>query len=73
VRAGVANLEAIFTMNAIGAAIWTRIDGKTSVGELARAVTEEFEVGQDEASTDVAAFVALLATKGLVVDAGVSP
>ncbi len=34
VRAGVANLEAVFTMNAVGSAIWNRIDGTATVDDL---------------------------------------
>jgi len=72
VRAGVADLEAIFTMNAVGTAIWSRIDGKTGVDALARALAAEFEVTESEAAADVAAFIELLAAKGLVEDAGAS-
>ena len=70
VRAGVANLEAIFTLNGVGTTIWALIDGKRSVGEIARAVTAEFDVPEAEAEADVAAYVELLASKGLVDDAG---
>jgi hypothetical protein len=70
VRAGVADLEAIFTMNEVGTAIWTRLDGQKSVGELARALAAEFDVTEADAAADVAAFVELLASKGLVEDAG---
>jgi hypothetical protein len=72
VRAGVADLEAIFTMNEIGTAIWTRIDGQNSVDDLARALAAEFDVTDAEAAADVAAFVELLASKGLVEEAGAS-
>jgi hypothetical protein len=71
VRAGVANLEAIFTMNGVGSAIWARIDGKTSVRDLARAIVEEFDVTLAEADGDVTAFVELLASRGLVDEAEV--
>ena len=70
VRAGVADLESIFTMNEIGTAIWTRIDGRNSVDELARGLAAEFDVAEAEAAADVAAFVEMLAAKGLVEDAG---
>jgi hypothetical protein len=66
VRAGVANLEAVFTMNAVGSAIWSRIDGRTTLDELARAVADEFDVTAAAAAPDVAEFVQLLADKGLV-------
>lgn len=70
VRAGVANLEAIFTLNGVGSAVWQHIDGKTSIAELAHAITVEFKVTEAEAAADVAAFVELLASKGLVEEAG---
>jgi hypothetical protein len=70
VRAGVADLESIFTMNEVGSAIWTRIDGQKTVDELARGLAAEFDVPEVDAAADVAAFVELLASKGLVEDAG---
>ncbi len=73
VRAGVANLEAIFTMNGVGSAIWRRIDGQASVADLARALSAEFDVSEAEAVADVSAFVDQLAARGLVEDAEVRP
>ncbi len=67
VSAGVGNLEAIFTMNAVGAVIWKGIDGAASVDDLAHAVVREFAVEPAVASQDVAEFIALLSTRGLVV------
>jgi hypothetical protein len=67
VRAGVANLETIFTMNTVGSTIWQGIDGATTVDDLVRRVVREYSVGEAEAASDVAAFVALLTAKGLVV------
>jgi hypothetical protein len=69
VRAGAANLEAIFTMNAVGSAIWSRlqIEGPVALDELARAVAREFEISEEAAKPDVAEFVDLLLSKGLAV------
>lgn len=69
VRAGVANLEAIFTMNAVGSTIWRGIDGRTTVAEIVQTIVREFNVTEGEAGADVAAFVELLKTKGLVTSA----
>lgn len=66
VRGGVGDLEAIFTLNAVGATIWKRIDGCTPVDRLAAAVAGEYEVGEAEAARDVADFIALLTSKGLL-------
>ncbi len=67
VRSGVANLEAIFTLNPVGAAIWRRIDGRATPEELADGLAGEFAVTPDQALVDVNDFLALLATKGLLV------
>ena len=66
---GVGNLEAVFTMNAVGAVIWQRIDGAASVDDLAHAVVREFAVDPAVASQDVAEFVASLSARGLVIAA----
>jgi len=73
VRAGVANLEAIFTLNAVGATIWRGIDGAATIGDLVEAVAREYAVTEAEAAPDVAAFVDLLASKGLVTAAEAAP
>jgi hypothetical protein len=67
VRAGVANLEKIFTMNAVGSTIWQGIEAGATVQDLVGRVVREYSVTEAEAAVDVAAFVDLLASKGLVV------
>jgi Coenzyme PQQ synthesis protein D (PqqD) len=67
VRGGVGDLEAIFTLNAVGATIWNLIDGATPVERLAAAVAAEYEVTPDAAARDVGEFVQLLTHKGLLV------
>jgi hypothetical protein len=68
VRAGVANLEAIFTMNAVGATIWGRLDGKTDATTIAEIVAAEYDVSAGEAAADVREFLAALVAKGLVLE-----
>lgn len=71
VRAGVANLEAIFTMNAVGTAIWRQLDGVATAQDLAQRLSEEFAVSPAEALADVTEYLKLLASKGLLsVDEG---
>jgi coenzyme PQQ synthesis protein D (PqqD) len=66
VRGGVGDLDAIFTLNSVGATIWNLIDGATPIERLAAAVCREYEVGEDAAKDDVATFVQLLMGKGLL-------
>src|SRR5450432_2056965 len=67
VRGGVGDLDAIFTLNSVGATIWKLIDGATPVERLAAAVSSEYEIGEAAAAQDVIAFVELLGAKGLIV------
>jgi hypothetical protein len=66
---GVGNLEAVFTLNPVGAAIWNGIDGTATVDDLTRAVVREFAVEEKVAAQDVSEFVDLLSSRGLVVPA----
>jgi hypothetical protein len=66
---GVGNLEAIFTLNPVGAAIWAGIDGRATVDDLSAALVRDFAVDPVVAVQDVAEFVDLLVAKGLVVPA----
>ena len=69
VRGGVGDLNAIFTLNAVGATIWTLIAGATPLERLAGAIAAEYEVSPDDAARDVSEFVQLLTDKGLLVTA----
>jgi hypothetical protein len=67
VRGGVGDLDAIFTLNSVGATIWKLIDGGTPIERLAADVAREYEVGEAVAAVDVQEFVELLTRKGLLV------
>jgi hypothetical protein len=63
-RAG--DLDAIYNLNEVGGFIWERIDGKTSVGEIAEAVSNAFEVTVEQAAGDTAEFLGTLASAGMI-------
>jgi Coenzyme PQQ synthesis protein D (PqqD) len=73
VRAGVGDLEAIFTLNPVATTVWELIDGTTSIEGLAEAVSRQYEVDQATAAADVSEFVALLAQRGLLATVGATP
>lgn len=50
--------------------MWELIDGATTVDEIVAAVARGFEVGTDQARTDVLEFVTSLAEAGLISPAG---
>jgi hypothetical protein len=63
------DLTSIFTLNEVGAAIWELIARARSVSEIARAVSERFEVSGDQALADVIRFAAELQTRGFIAEA----
>ena len=48
------------------AAIWAAIDGRRTVAEVVELVAEEYALAADDIRTDVEAFLADLAERGLV-------
>lgn len=49
-----ANITDVFTMNATAACLWQRMsEGDFTVGELAEAICERFEVAYDRAVADI--------------------
>jgi hypothetical protein len=52
--------------NEVGSFVWDRIDGRRTLGEIVRAVVEEYEVDEEEARRDVLEFVADLRAQGMV-------
>jgi hypothetical protein len=55
-----ADLDAIFNLNAVGAFIWERLDGRTPGAVVVAALVEAFDVDEERASADYLAFVAQL-------------
>ena len=53
VRAHVAELDSIFTLNEVGTMIWQLIDGRTRVGQIAEATCRAYEIGLEEAAEDL--------------------
>jgi len=70
VRGHVGDLESAYVLNPTAARIWSRLDGETSVAEIAASIAEEYDVDRSDAERDAAALVASLEAAGLVVPAG---
>lgn len=61
---------ALFTLNEVGTFVWERLDGSHSLGAIAAAITDHFEVEAARASSDVLAFLDLLAEVGCAHEVG---
>ena len=66
VRAHVAELDSIFTLNEVGTMIWELIDGRTRVGQIAEAICRAYGIAPEEAGKDVVEFLASLEAAGLI-------
>lgn len=70
IRAGVGDLDSIYTLNDVGATIWKLIDGTRTADDIALAVVEAFEVEPEQARRDVEEFLASLTEAGMIGRAG---
>jgi hypothetical protein len=66
VRGQVGDLEAIYTLNEVGAFIWELVGHGVSIHEIIEAVSNEFEVMPVDAEKDVRQFMGLLEVAGIV-------
>ena len=69
VRSGAAQMDFIFTANDLGSEIFRLLDGARDGREIARLVSEEFDVDVPRARVDVVQFLGALLAAGLVVQA----
>lgn len=53
-------------LNRTGTSIWLQIDGQHSLTEIADHLVEDFEISQEQAVSDVTAFLTDLSQKGLI-------
>jgi hypothetical protein len=67
---GVAEMDYIYTANAVGSLIFRLLDGRNDDAAIARIIHEEFDVPEEQASADVRAFIETLCEAGLVQPVG---
>ena len=66
VRAHVANLDYVYTLNEVGTLIWELINGRTSVSEIVEAVCSQYDIAPKEAAKDVLDFLGSLEAASLI-------
>jgi len=62
----VGDLNAIYSLNETGAAIWQMIRDRIPLPQIADAVCRKFEVSAEEAAADIKDFIADLHHSGLI-------
>jgi hypothetical protein len=70
VKGDLATRAELFALSEVGQFVWSRLDGRRDTGEIAAEVAREFEVGEEQAGTDVGEFIEQLQQHGLAVLAG---
>lgn len=70
IAGGVADLEAIYTLNEVGSRIWALLEQPMTLRQIADRIQAEFEVSPDVAARDVAEFIEMLRGARLVRAAG---
>lgn len=68
IRAGAADLQFLFVLNATASWVWSHLDGRHAVPDLARGLTTEFQVPLEQAEQDVKALLGSLAELALIRD-----
>jgi len=56
----------VLSLNGVGTYIWSQVDGQSDLEKIAKAMCQEYEVEQDQAATDLLAFVDRLLEHNLV-------
>jgi coenzyme PQQ synthesis protein D (PqqD) len=69
VRNGAAQIDYLFTANEVGSMVFGLLDGRRDGLEIARLLTTEFEVSEEQARHDVIEFLAELYEAGLALPA----
>lgn len=70
VSSRVGDLDAIYTLNEIGAAVWRLLERPVSAGQIVDAVCADYDIAADAAAADVAEFLGTLLERRLVDRAG---
>jgi hypothetical protein len=67
IRSSVVDMRRLYGLDPVGAFIWHQLDGQRTVGDVAGAVVETFEVDAERALKDAAAYLDDLLRHELVV------
>jgi hypothetical protein len=66
VKGKLADMERIFTLTAVAEYVWDRLDGQRSLDEIRKDVVGRFDVGEEQADSDIREFIAELIEAGLI-------
>ncbi len=58
--------DELYTLNETGKAIWQKIDGELTLGQVVRVLTEEFSSPEGEIEKDVLGFATEMVKRGIL-------
>jgi len=67
IRGKLADMQRIFTLNNVGAYIWSNLDGERSLGEICDDLQVDFDVQREQAERDLSDFISELLEAELIV------
>ena len=67
IRGKLADMQRIFTLNDVGAYIWSNLDGERSLGEICEDLRLDFDVRKEQAQRDMSDFIRELLEADLIV------
>ncbi len=56
-----------YSLNRVGARVWVLSDGSKTIADLAKEITGEFDISQEQAEKDIAELAEQLEKEGLVI------
>jgi len=67
IRGKLADMQRIFTLNEVGAYIWTHLDGSRDLEEICQGLETKFDVRREQAESDLNEFVSELLEAELIL------
>ena len=64
-----ANMQRIFSLSTVSGYIWEHTDGRKNVGEITKEIMAVFDIGHQEAETDLLELLDELLKNGLILRA----
>jgi len=63
--------DELYTLNETGQAIWQKLDGQKTLGEVAEALSQEFSHPPDQIKADVLGFASEMVRRGILAVKGI--
>jgi hypothetical protein len=63
-----ADMQRIFALNPVAEFIWKRLDGEKNLSTIHNEIVEHFEVGKEQAETDMQEFISELLKEKLITE-----